>query len=195
MNTRSQTRRLVSRPGQTSMAGVVLLALLLGLALSGIALMAAVDVWTMQSQREREQQLLFAGDQYRLAIQRYFYAAPQGSPKSLPRSFDVLLEDDRFPMPVRHLRRLYPEPITGQPWGEVRTEDGHLFGVYSVSEKTPIKQAGFSSIDKSFSDQPSYQEWVFEFRGAPRQTGALMVDPQTGTRPAIPERPDLGRTK
>ena len=175
--------------------GVMLLALLLGLALSGIALMGAVDVWTMQSQREREQQLLFAGDQYRLAIQRYFYAAPQGAPKSLPLTFDALLEDDRFPVPVRHLRRLYPDPITGKPWGEVRTEDGHLSGVYSISEATPVKQAGFSNMDKNFSEQPSYQKWVFEFTGAPRQTGASTAGSQTGTRPGIPERPDLGRTK
>jgi type II secretory pathway pseudopilin PulG len=175
--------------------GVMLLALLLGLALSGIALMGAVDVWTLQTQREREQQLLFAGDQYRLAIQRYFYAAPQGMPKSLPLSFESLLEDDRFPMPVRHLRRLYPDPITGKPWGEVRTEDGRLSGVYSTSEAMPVKQAGFSHIDQSFSEQPSYQKWVFEFGGAPRQTGASATESQRGNRPGIPERPDLGRTK
>lgn len=177
------------------MQGVMLLALLIGLALSGIALMGAIDMWTMQSQREREQQLLFAGDQYRLAIQRYFYAAPQGTPKTLPLSFDALLEDDRYPMPVRHLRRTYPDPITGKPWGEVRTEDGRLSGVYSLSEATPIKQAGFSSADTSFAEQTSYQKWVFFFRGASRLQGTPLAEPDSPSsiRPGIPARPDLGR--
>lgn len=185
----------IATRGPRGAHGVMLLALLIGLALSGIALMGAVDVWTMQSQREREQQLLFAGDQYRLAIQRYFYAAPPGTPRTLPFDFKSLLEDDRYPMPVRHLRRLYPDPITGKPWGEVRTEDGHLSGVYSLSEATPIKQTGFSTVDNSFSEQSSYQKWVFYFRGASRLQGSPLADSenQPGTRPGIPVRPDFGR--
>lgn len=184
-----------SVPPHRSSKGVMLLALLIGLAISGIALMGAVDMWTMENQRERERQLLFAGDQYRLAIQRYFYAAPQGSPKTLPLTFKALLADDRYPMPVRHLRRIYPDPITGQPWGEVRTEDGHLSGVYSLSEATPIKQTGFSGDDNSFAEQTSYRNWVFFFKGASRLQGAPLTQPDSpsGTRPGIPVQPDTGR--
>lgn len=177
-------------------AGVMLLALLIGLAISGIALMGAVDVWTMQSRREREQQLLFVGHEYRLAIQRYFYAAPQGTPRTLPASFQVLLEDDRYPTPVRHLRRLYPDPITGEAWGEIRTEDDRLAGIYSLSEATPVKQAGFSNADEAFTEQSSYQKWAFYFRGSSRLLGNPSVETEApnGARPGIPERQDLRRT-
>jgi type II secretory pathway pseudopilin PulG len=147
--------------------GFMLLGLLIVLALAGLSLMAAVDVWTLQRQREREEQLLFVGDQYRLAIQRYYFAAPPGSPRVLPVNTKVLLEDDRYPIPIRHLRRLYPDPITGTAeWGEVRVAD-RLSGVYSLSEAQPVKQAGFTPNYETFNGKTSYQGWVFAFSGAP----------------------------
>lgn len=155
-----------SQPGARHDRGVMLLALLISLALSGIALMAAVDVWTLQRQRERELQLLYAGDQYRQAISRYYYAAPAGAPRTLPVRLELLLEDDRYPIPVRHLRRLYPDPITGQTeWGQLRAGD-RIAGVYSLSEALPVKQAGFSPADESFTGRSRYREWVFSFTGA-----------------------------
>jgi len=154
--------------------GVMLLALLIGLALSGIALMGAVDVWTLQRQREREQQLLYAGGQYRQAIQRYYYTAPAGTPRTLPVSLELLLEDDRYPIPVRHLRRLYPDPITGQAeWGLLRAGD-RIAGVYSLSEAMPVKQAGFSIADESFTGRSRYKEWIFLFTGAPGGSGVVL---------------------
>jgi type II secretory pathway pseudopilin PulG len=155
------------QPGVRHDRGVMLLALLIGLVLSGIALMGAVDVWTLQRQREREQQLLYAGDQYRQAIRRYYYAAPAGTPRTLPVSLELLLEDDRYPIPVRHLRRLYSDPITGQAeWGLLRAGD-RIAGVYSLSEAMPVKQAGFSIADESFTGRSRYKEWVFSFTAAP----------------------------
>jgi type II secretory pathway pseudopilin PulG len=140
---------------------LVLLALLFALALGSIVMMAAMDVWSTARQRVREQELLFVGDQYRLAIQRYFFGAPPGSPRVLPSRFEDLLEDDRYPMPVRHLRRLYPDPITGSAeWGVVRF-GARISGVYSLSEKTPIKQAEFAPIYQQFNGKKSYREWVF----------------------------------
>ena len=167
------------QPGARHDRGVVLLALLISLALSGIALMAAVDVWTLQRQREREQQLLYVGDQYRQAIRRYYYAAPAGAPRTLPARLEVLLEDDRYPVPVRHLRRLYPDPITGQAqWGQLRASD-RIAGVYSLSQVLPVKQAGFSPADESFTGRSRYSEWVFSSTG----TGG-------GVPPVVPRNAD-----
>jgi type II secretory pathway pseudopilin PulG len=162
------------RPGVRHGRGIMLLALLIGLALGGIALMAAVDVWTLQRQREREQQLLYVGDQYRQAIRRYYYAAPVGTPRTLPVSLELLLEDDRYPIPVRHLRRLYPDPITGQAeWGLLRAGD-RIAGVFSLSEAMPVKQAGFSVDDESFTGRSRYKEWGFSFTGAPGASGVVL---------------------
>lgn len=173
----------------------MLLALLLGLALEGIGLMAAVDVWTLTRQREREQQLLFVGDQYRQAIQRYWFAAPAGSPRMLPSSLEALLEDDRYPMPVRHLRRLYPDPITGKSeWGIVNQGE-RIAGVYSLSEVQPVKQAGFPAAYELFNGKTSYSDWIFAFT-IPGRTAVL--PPRTGTptrgKPSFTARPGQGST-
>lgn len=169
----------------------MLLALLMGLALSGIALMAAVDVWTLQRQREREQQLIFVGDQYRQAIQRYYFGAPSGTPRILPASLESLLEDDRYPIPVRHLRRLYPDPITGKPeWGELRQGD-RIAGVYSLSEAEPVKQAGFSPAHESFNGRSRYRDWVFAFVLPSR---ANVLSPPAASTKAIAGPPLTTRT-
>ena len=178
------------RPGRG--LGVVLLALLLVLALGGIGLMAAVDVWSVTRQREREQELLFVGNQYRQAIQRYYFATPSGGPRVLPDSVDALLADDRFPIPVHHLRRAYPDPITGTAeWGFVRVGD-RILGVYSRSEAAPLKQAGFAPGYQQFNDKTSYRDWVFAFI-PPRRSGTVApvpgVSPPVGTPPALPTHP------
>jgi type II secretory pathway pseudopilin PulG len=177
-------------------SGVILMALLLGLALGGIALMAAVDVWWMTRQREREQQLLFVGNQYRLAIRRYYYGAPAGTPRVLPPSLESLLEDDRYPMPVRYLRRMYPDPITGKPeWGTLLDGGDRITGVYSLSDAQPVKQTGFAPADKAFNGMAKYRDWVFAF-SIPRRGGAAppptVAAPRSGA-PSFPGSPVRGK--
>lgn len=160
--------------------GVMLLGLLITLAISGIVLMAMVDNWAVERQRQREQELLFVGDQYRLAIQHYYYGAPSGQTRQLPTSLQAMLDDDRYPQPVHHLRRLYLDPITGSDdWGEVRVQD-RLVGVFSKSEAHPLKQAGFSPVYESFKEREHYTDWVFVF-AAPTLTSpaAAPVDPSS----------------
>lgn len=141
--------------------GVVLLALLMALVLGGIALMAGVQVESVARQRAREQELLFVGDQYRKAIMRYYVGAPPGTRRTLPAKLEDLLDDDRYPIPVHHLRRLYPDPITGSTdWGLLRAAD-RIVGVYSQSDKLPIKQAGFSAREQQFNGAMTYRDWVF----------------------------------
>jgi type II secretory pathway pseudopilin PulG len=147
----------------TAARGVLLLGLLLGLALAGLMLMLALDVWALERQRQREQELLFVGDQYRAAIQRYFYAAPKGTPRVFPATLQDLQQDDRYPIPVRHLRRLYPDPLTGEPrWGAVM-QGSRITGVYSLGKGTPLKVAGFGKSDEGFNGRSSYRDWAFVF--------------------------------
>ena len=151
-------------PVRHARQGFVLLAALIVLALLAIGLMASVDVWSLSRQREREQELLFVGDQYREAIRRYYLAAPSGGARSLPTSLAVLLDDDRFPLPVHHLRRAYPDPMTGSTeWGLTRAGD-LIIGVYSLSEKHPVKQANFAPGYLQFSEAQSYRDWIFAFQ-------------------------------
>jgi type II secretory pathway pseudopilin PulG len=142
--------------------GVALLGLLIAIAISAIGLMAAADVWATSLQREREQELLFVGNQYMKAIERYYNTTP-GTSKALPGSLDELLEDKRFSTPVRHLRRLYADPMTGSSeWGTV-LNGTKIMGVYSKSDKTLFKQANFDRRNAGFEGKTMAQEWKFVF--------------------------------
>lgn len=187
-------KRVTGRTGRSRRlsTGVVLLALLIALALGGFAVMAAVDVWSMARQRGQEQELLFVGNQYRQAIQRYFVGAPPGTPRVLPTSLDDLLEDNRFPVPVHHLRRLYPDPITGSTeWGVLRA-GSRVMGVYSLSEKATIKREGFAIGYEQFSGTSTYRDWLFAISPTGHPTFANPNSPSTpasGGAPSIPSRP------
>lgn len=144
--------------------GVVLLVLLLTLMLGAIGAMAAVDVYATARQRELEAELLFVGEQYRQAIRRYYFGAPPGQARTLPPSLQDLLEDRRYPQPVRHLRRLYPDPLTPDgEWALVK-QDNRIAGVHSVSRAQPLKQKGFAAAQAAFEGRSSYAEWVFRFQ-------------------------------
>lgn len=184
--------RNCGRAASRASRGVILLALLLAIALLGIGLMTAVDVWSLSRQRDRERELLFVGEQYRQAIRRYYLAASSTGGRALPPSLSVLLDDDRFPIPVHHLRRAYPDPITGTAdWGLLQIGE-RIIGVYSLGEGHPIKQAGFPLADKNFDDAASYRDWVFAFqlprRGLTSAAPAASA-PAGDTRTTISPRP------
>lgn len=151
---------------RTAGRGVMLLGLLLMLMLGSIALLAAAEVWTTTRQREQESELLFVGEQYRQAIRRYYFAAAAGQGRTLPARLQDLLVDDRFEVPVHHLRRLYPDPITGRDeWGLVLVGD-RIAGVHSLSDAVPLKQSGFAPAQAGFEARQAYKEWVFLFTPA-----------------------------
>lgn len=142
--------------------GVMLLALLIFLAILGLVATKTVEVWSTALTREREQELLFVGEQYRSAIERYYYATP-GANKVLPASLDELIKDDRFPKPQHHLRQLYPDPFReGETWGVLR-QGSRIIGVYSLSDQKPMKKSGFGAKYTSFSAAQSYRGWRFIF--------------------------------
>jgi len=160
--------------------GLVLLALLLFIALSSLWVSLASDVWATVRQREREAELLFVGEQYRRAIESYWRASP-GSARTLPVSLEVLLVDDRFPMPVRHLRRLYADPITGGELAVVH-EGNAITGVYSISTDAPRKVAGFPPRYQHFVDANSYDQWRFVFLPPRRQLRAPPPPPRSAVQ-------------
>ena len=125
------------RPIQ-SQEGFTYIGILLAVALVGTQLAVAGLVWSFAQDRQKERELLFVGDQFRTAIGRY-YLNPQGPQKEFPRSLEDLVRDPRYPGAVRHLRKIYADPITGKVrWGLIKTPDGSIIGVYSPSEKAPL---------------------------------------------------------
>lgn len=154
--------------------GFTYLSLLLIVAITGAALAAAGGLWSHAAQRERERELLFVGEQYRQAIALYYWRTP-GVVHEYPKSLEVLLEDKRYPMPQRYLRRIYRDPMTGTTdWGIVEAPGGAgIMGVYSKSEEIPIKSGNFPQRWASFEMARSYTDWKFVFsaEATPSPTG------------------------
>ena len=146
----------------TRQSGFTYLFVLMLIALIGLGLGAAGTFWHTDAQRTREAELLFIGNQYRQAIQSY-YELDSNAPR-LPRSIDDLLEDTRQPEPVRHLRRAWRDPVTGDAFEPILAPDGvGLSGVASRSTDTPLKQSGFDKRDEGFAKVATYAEWQFVF--------------------------------
>jgi len=141
--------------------GFTYVGLLIAVALLGIALAAAGTVWRTQAQREREQELLFIGQEFRNAIASYYRA---GAGRQYPQSLDDLLVDNRMAQPLHHLRRLYADPMTGAPdWTLISAPSLGIMGVASSSKEEPLKKDGFSGADESFKDKTCYCDWQFVY--------------------------------
>jgi len=53
----------------------------------------------------------------------------------------------------------------------VKDEAGGITGVYSLSERKPLKQAGFPRSQTAFEQAESYQQWLFLFQTAADSAG------------------------
>jgi hypothetical protein len=140
--------------------GFTYLTVLFLVALLGLGLARAGQVWRTAAMREREAELLYVGNQYRLAIERYY----KHGMLQYPQKIDDLLEDPRYPEVERYLRRPYFDPMTGKDeWGLVKAPDGGIMGVYSLSEDKPFKIAGFGVENQSFEGAGKYSDWKFVY--------------------------------
>lgn len=170
----------------TGTRGFTYISILIAIAIMGVTLASAGVVWHTAQQRERERELLFAGDQIRQAIGRYYNAGPVGA-KQYPQSLQDLIRDPRRPDVARYLRKIYYDPITGTTdWGLIKTVGDRIMGVYSLSDAKPLKQADFGWFDRGFEGKEKYSQWTFVFR-----PGRNL--PATTQLPAAPPPPPQGK--
>lgn len=139
--------------------GVLLIVLVLGMALSGATLVSD----TMR-RREKEQELIFAGQQYVDAIRSY-YDSSEGGVNTYPRSISDLLGDTRSPVVRRHLRKPWRDPMTASgEWDLIVGKDGGIIGVRSRSQQTPLGRFPMiESENSSSTGKATYREWQFKF--------------------------------
>ena len=171
--------------------GFTFLGVLFIVAIGGVGLALVGEVWETASLREKEADLLYVGNQYRRAIERYY-----ASGRQYPRTLQDLLKDPRTPAVQRHLRQLYPDPMTVKgEWVLVKAPDGGIMGVHSSSEEKPLKISNFKLRDREFEGVSKYSDWKFVFAPAaqakpkPAATSGTPPVPGTASSPAVPPRP------
>lgn len=146
---------------------------LLLVALLSLGALRGAELAATASQRERETELLFVGYQFREAIGSYVRASGGNGINAYPASLDDLIEDKRFPSIRRHLRKVFVDPVTGEPeWG-LLTVGGRITGVYSQATSRPLKQGGFDPEEAGFANAKQYKDWVFAY-----QAPGLIVPPK-----------------
>jgi type II secretory pathway pseudopilin PulG len=101
-------------------SGFSLAALIFFAAAASLVAAAAVPAYQVQAKREREKELIFRGQEYTRAIQKY-----QRKFGAYPSSVDQLVQANG----IRFLRKLYKDPITGKDFRLIRLNpDGSLAG-------------------------------------------------------------------
>lgn len=228
--------------------GFVYLWALFAVVLAGIVMAGTGQVWQAKSQREKEAELLYIGEEFRKAIMSYYNTAP----KQYPESLEDLLQDKRTPAIKRHLRKIYTDPVTNTTeWGIVEESSSvnnaapnknaasgnnaapnssltpgnsaalnntqassnslaptgqapnnnpapntpaansslvtsssinkRIIGVYSLSEKKPIKKDKFPEHFAKFSEALNYQDWKFVYK--PGDTGSSAKPAASQSKP------------
>ncbi len=119
--------------------GFTFLAALMVVVIMGIMLGLTAQPWKTIMKREREQELLFRGLQYKKAIAAWNTrpATPGATPKVIPlNDLKDLLLDPSSLQKTKYLRRLYKDPMTGKEWTIIKDMGGKgIIGVASTSEK------------------------------------------------------------
>ncbi len=219
--------------------GFVYLWALFAVVLAGIVMAGTGQVWQAKSQREKEAELLYIGEEFRKAIMSYYNTGT----KQYPESLEDLLQDKRTPAIKRHLRKIYKDPVMNTTeWGIVAEPppgstaaannnknaapgnspasisnptsgnsaapssnpassnspapnstapisspvttsniSKRIIGVYSLSEKKPIKKGKFPEHFAKFSEALTYQDWKFVYKPG---------DASSSTKPAsTPSKP------
>ena len=174
---------------RTAERGVSLLALMVAVAIMSVALMAALPGWKYVIQDDREQELLFRGNEIARAIERY-QAKNNGA---VPTTLEVLVKG-------KFLRRAYKDPFAkdgnwkriapGQmlapPGGGDAGREGLGRSVLSQGAPQPPTGVGAGSGEfgaiagvattkkgeslRIFNGRSRYEEWTF-VAGQPRVVG------------------------
>src|SRR5213594_1673960 len=156
-------------------AGFSLAALIFFATAASILAAAAVPAYQMQAKREREKELIFRGEEYTRAIQKY-----QRKFGVNPGSIDQLVQTNG----LRFLRRAYKDPITGKDFRLIRINpDGSLSGSKLFAQNVnPQSLFGNTQI---FGQQPGAQPGVQQ----PGVQQPQQPTQQQGGQQQLPQQP------
>ena len=156
---------------RSSEKGYTLVAVIVAIGVMSILMAAAVPVWRHVMKREKEKELLFRGNQYIEAIDRYYRKFGR-----LPIQLEELLK-------TKCIRKLYTDPMTKDgKWELINFRGGlpedrrRLPGAESSQPLATNSIIGVysKSKDKSifiYQGKSQYNQWKFSYKLAPRQRG------------------------
>lgn len=187
---------MMRTPDQRRDSGFAMVALLVGMAVAAVWMTAALPAWRQQAMRQKEDDLIFRGEQYARAIVLY----QQKNRGAYPPSIDVLVSG-------HYLRKKWKDPITnqdfiplgngvslpggGQPPGATQgpgragqppqqQQQGQAAGI------TGVRSSSTATSIKIYEQQQQYSMWPFDARLA--QLKMVRQQPQGGRQGGPNER-------
>lgn len=160
----SEFSLLAPRPSLQS--GFTYIAAMVIVVVMGITLSMTGRYWSTIAKRDREEELLFRGDQIRKGIESYYKWTAQrhGGKGIYPESLDELIKSKYSLAPKRSLRRVYKDPITGKSdWVIINDPAKRIVGVRSASDEEPLKTSNFPLNYREFEGKTRYSDWVFAY--------------------------------
>jgi type II secretory pathway pseudopilin PulG len=153
-------------------SGFGYLGLLFFVAITAAALAALGQAWSTAAERERERELEFRGNEIARAIASFVKAGPH-PPAAYPKRLEDLILDQRSLVARHHLRRVYPDPFTGQPdWVLVPepSQPGAFAAVRSRSTQVLLRNTtpDGSTLRKA-------EDWIFDARAHDAQADSPPV--------------------
>lgn len=133
-------------------AGVTYIGLLLAIVLIGIATAALTPMWSTMVRREKEAELLFRLGEFRRGIVAY-----RRDHGRYPERLKDLLEDKTQLQVRRYLRRIYPDPMTGEADWKLEfivDKAGVISGIRDLHSKS--EDEGFRTIPGKGN---KYSDW------------------------------------
>src|SRR5215468_3175478 len=151
-------------------AGFSLAAVIFFLTAASIFIAAVVPAYQMQAKRELEEELIFRGEEYTRAIQKY-----QRRFTIAPSSVDQLLSTNG----IRFLRRAYKDPITGKEFRLITINpDGTISGS-KIFTQNPNTQPLFGNTQQFGQQQNQQQQQQQGLQGAQQQQQSQQTTQQT----------------
>ncbi len=161
--------------------GFSYLGLLFFVAVTAAALAALGQAWSTAAQRERERELEFRGGEIARAIASYAKAAPN-PPAAYPKRLEDLIVDRRALIPRYHLRRIYPDPFTGQPDWVLVPEPGQPGSFAAVHSRSARELLRDRAPDGSAARKA--EDWIFDARAYDAPSAPLPVAASAVAQPA-----------
>ena len=144
--------------------------LLWWVALSGIMLAALSQQWAFERRREKEAEMVARAQEIVAAIAAYHQAVPNGP---WPASLQDLVEDRRGPRTLRHLRRIWVDPLTGRAdWGLVRDVPGQATPA-AARAASQAAAAARAASSPSWASAPAFSASTPGFGGGTPAEGGI----------------------
>ena len=137
-------------------AGYTYFGLMLAILAASLAVSAGATRLTNDMRRDKEAELLFAGDEIRRALELYHSKNTAGM-QPFPRTLDALLRDPNQLSVQRYLRKIYRDPMHDPDvpgasaengfWVLIRDGNGQIVGVRSNSMREPLRTVNLRDQD------------------------------------------------